>query len=57
MKVKSNYPRSVATTNYTMKTSNSSIALKGASVISWSANAKHNVEKERSPPNYQKIYK
>lgn len=35
----------------TINTSNSSIARNGASVISWSARAKHNVEKERSPPN------
>jgi len=36
----------------TINTSNSSIALNGASVISWRASAKHKVEKERSPPDF-----
>lgn len=40
----------------TINTSNSSIARKGASVISWRAKAKHNVEKERSPPNSKLNY-
>lgn len=35
----------------TINTSNSSIARNGASVILWRAKAKHNVEKERSPPD------
>jgi hypothetical protein len=44
-----------AVNSHTIKTSNSSIALNGDSVISWRANAKHKVEKDRSPPIYQKI--
>jgi hypothetical protein len=34
----------------TMNTSNSSMALKGASVIPWRAKVKQSVEKDRSPP-------
>lgn len=40
----------VSVREHTINTSNSSIARNGASVISWSARAKHNVEKDRSPP-------
>lgn len=40
----------VSRREHTINTSNSSIARNGASVISWRERAKHNVEKDRSPP-------